>query len=148
MLFLFSFSLNNEVTWWIHFIAHPWWVWPPCVCRPLKLKFNSAARFSEAPATAGRVQRCWGVLRRRRCWKMEVIIWGQAALAESVWTAARCRRAISIPHSLMWQIHTSHPSFLSRANPSMVVVDVFQDVCTVHVCVYRLMCMKACACIF
>lgn len=148
VLFIRVFLFNNEVNWSFPFTAHPWRVRPPCVCRPLKLRFNSAAHFSEALTTAERAQSRWEVLRWRRRWKTEVIIWGQAALAESVWTAARCRRAISIPHSLTRQIHTSHPGCLSRANPSMVVGGCVSGVCAAHVRIRRLMCMKACACIF
>lgn len=136
VLFIRVFLFNNEVNWSFPFTAHPWRVRPPCVCRPLKLRFNSAAHFSEALTTAGRAQSRWEVLRWRRRWKTEVIIWGQAALAESVWTAARCRRAISIPHSLTRQIHTSHPGQI----PAWWSVDVFQE-CVQHMCAFAGWCV-------
>lgn len=143
------------------FNACLWCVRPVCECvfvSPIRSGFSSVADFTEALATAGREQSCWEVLRWRECWETEVIIWGQAALAKSAWTAAPCQRAISIPHSLQphtltahWRdrytLHTSHRGCLSRANPSMLGGCV-SGAHTIHSCIlraHRLLCVRACA---
>lgn len=107
-------------------------------CHPLRLRFSSAARFF--------FQRLCRLLGESRACEMTGMLGdggdnvggcggvGQAALAKSTWTAARCRHDISIPSFTLQphtrrqhtdvtdtHFHTSQPRlFVKGANPSML----------------------------
>lgn len=129
------------------------------VCRSVRLRFSSAAHFSEALVTARREQSLGEVLRWRGCWETEVIIWGTGGFGK---VHLDCRE-MSARHldssftatshadsTLTWQIHTSHFTrrlFVTGKSQHARCgrVSGVHIVMCVCVCV---MCMQVCTCVF